>query len=295
MNRQSIHSILVASDLSEGSDEGLRAGAAIAAGAGADLHVVHCIDRPVFPYWEGVIEPATQERWIRNAGLDLEWQVRRVVGEERAPASLHVALGEPSREIAERAGVVRADLVVLGPHRPRAAFDDLLGTTSDRVIRTAAVPCLLANRRVSHPLRRVLFPTDFSAPASRAVRLGADWLAALGAGSAAQAATIVEVLYVSAFASPTGRVGAIEPRLAEEAEAVRQRIPENAAIRVFPRILSAPAPVDGILRAAEQEDTDLIVLGTHGYGTLARALLGSVASAVARAVPFPILLVPPPD
>ena len=45
---------------------------------------------------------------------------------------------------------------------------------------------------------------------------------------------------------------------------------------------------------ADASEADLIILGTHGYGTFGRALLGSVASAVVRTIPFPILLVPPP-
>ncbi|HEU0298701.1 MAG TPA: universal stress protein, partial [Longimicrobium sp.] len=48
-----------------------------------------------------------------------------------------------------------------------------------------------------------------------------------------------------------------------------------------------------IVRYAERESVDLAVLGTHGYGALQRALIGSVASAVARTAPCPVLLVPP--
>ena len=36
-----------------------------------------------------------------------------------------------------------------------------------------------------------------------------------------------------------------------------------------------------------------VVLGTHGHSGLRRALIGSVASAVARSAPVPVLLVPP--
>ena len=35
------------------------------------------------------------------------------------------------------------------------------------------------------------------------------------------------------------------------------------------------------------------MLGTHGHGALARALIGSVSSAVARRAECPVLLVPP--
>jgi nucleotide-binding universal stress UspA family protein len=48
-----------------------------------------------------------------------------------------------------------------------------------------------------------------------------------------------------------------------------------------------------ILRFAQEENVDLIVIGTHGYGAVKRALIGGVAAGVARAARQPVLLVPP--
>jgi nucleotide-binding universal stress UspA family protein len=50
-------------------------------------------------------------------------------------------------------------------------------------------------------------------------------------------------------------------------------------------------PLDAILDAAEQRKTDLIVLGTHGYGRVKRLLLGSVAENVVRHGVVPVFLV----
>jgi nucleotide-binding universal stress UspA family protein len=50
---------------------------------------------------------------------------------------------------------------------------------------------------------------------------------------------------------------------------------------------------DSILETAKRVDCDLIVTGTHGRGGVRRAVLGSVAEAVARHSPVPVLLVPP--
>jgi nucleotide-binding universal stress UspA family protein len=48
-----------------------------------------------------------------------------------------------------------------------------------------------------------------------------------------------------------------------------------------------------VVRYARDEDADLLVLATHGYGAVKRALLGSVASAVARDAHCCVLMVPP--
>lgn len=51
-------------------------------------------------------------------------------------------------------------------------------------------------------------------------------------------------------------------------------------------------PAVEIVRYAEEHGADLIVMGTHGYGTVRRFLLGSVADQVLRQATCPVLVVP---
>jgi nucleotide-binding universal stress UspA family protein len=53
-------------------------------------------------------------------------------------------------------------------------------------------------------------------------------------------------------------------------------------------------PAAEILGVAEEARCDLIVMGTHGRGGLGRMLLGSVAGAVMRKAPCPVLTVKGP-
>lgn len=48
---------------------------------------------------------------------------------------------------------------------------------------------------------------------------------------------------------------------------------------------------DEILRAAEAEHSQLIVMGTHGYGVVGRLFMGSVAQRVVAQAEVPVLLV----
>jgi nucleotide-binding universal stress UspA family protein len=294
--RKALRRILAASDLTEDSDRGLQAAAALARAVGADLFVHHCVTQPVFPYWEGLVNEETRSRWIDGARMDLEWQVRRVLGDEFTPAALQVVVGEPARSITEHVREVGADLLVLGPHQPRAAFDDLIGTTADRLIRTTSIPCLVANRPVQPPLRRVLIPVDFSGPSDHAVASAMELLgSAVFSRGEEGPETVIEVMFVCAFAASYPRPLAVEPRLSEQVSGALARLPPDHRVRILPRIQNAAVPVDGIRRAAERMDAELIVIGTHGYGTLGRALIGSVASAVVRTIPYPVMIVPPPD
>ena len=49
-------------------------------------------------------------------------------------------------------------------------------------------------------------------------------------------------------------------------------------------------PATEIVRIAEEEQAELIVLGTHGRTGLSRILMGSVAEAVVRHAPCPVLI-----
>jgi nucleotide-binding universal stress UspA family protein len=48
-----------------------------------------------------------------------------------------------------------------------------------------------------------------------------------------------------------------------------------------------------ISKAVKKADTDLLVLGTHGYSGVAHMFLGSVAGDVLRDVTCDVLVVPP--
>jgi nucleotide-binding universal stress UspA family protein len=54
-------------------------------------------------------------------------------------------------------------------------------------------------------------------------------------------------------------------------------------------------PSQEIIRFAEEEDVDLIVMATHGRTGLAHVLLGSIAERVVRHSPVPVLTVKPDE
>jgi nucleotide-binding universal stress UspA family protein len=54
-------------------------------------------------------------------------------------------------------------------------------------------------------------------------------------------------------------------------------------------------PVEEIIRNAEERNCDLVVMGTHGQGTLADVMLGSTARRVIRRSKMPVLVVRLPE
>ena len=136
---------------------------------------------------------------------------------------------------------------------------------------------------------RILVPIDFS-PYSDAALALATSLARDGGGTLVLAH--VEVIPISAaggeylYAIP-------EPPTEELLDKLNHVVPPDSHVMVERRLLSGD-PADAIIRLAESENIDLIVMGTHGRRGLSRLLMGSVAEAVVRAAPCPVLTVKQP-
>jgi len=65
----------------------------------------------------------------------------------------------------------------------------------------------------------------------------------------------------------------------------------GAPERVRERRVAHPSAAEGILAYAEEEEIDLVVIGTHGRRGVQRLVLGSVAEEVVRRAPCPVVAV----
>ena len=79
----------------------------------------------------------------------------------------------------------------------------------------------------------------------------------------------------------------------EEAEKVIEPIKAFLARHTVPfrTLIAIGTPSEEILRCADTEKSQLIVMGTHGYGLVGRFFMGSVAQKVVADCDVPVLLV----
>lgn len=275
MNRPTLRSILVASDLGPASDDVVRGAATLAARTGAELHMVHAVSGG---------GAAQGEQLLAD-------QAARVAGEVRL-ASLTVVAEAAERAILERAATVRAELIVVGPHEGGGVGAHVLGTTAEHVIHEAQVPCLVVRGTLTVPLRRIGVPTDFSENARGAVDV-----ALVLAGRTGAAGAEIRVFHtgwtVEKADDPQIERAELLPRLEREMAAAAARIGAMPEVLLHADVVWGVSPSETIVEYARRERLELLVLGTAGRGGIKRMLVGSVASGVARTAPCSVLLVPP--
>lgn len=290
-----LRSILVATDLGEESDYVVRTAAALAAGTGAALHLVHGFDLERTPADPGGARALGFQDRVAEAERLLGEQIARAAEPLARPASRIVRNYVPARAIEERAKAVAADLIVLGRSRKKGLEARTLGTTADQVTREAQVPCLVVPRALALPVRSVLVPTDFSDASAAALDAA---LGVLGAIDDPAAPATVELVHVEGMVEPEHRQEVerktLLPKLQQQVDAAVRRATTPPAGEIRMRTVWNVDPTEGILIAARDADADLVVVATQGGGALKRLLVGSVASSVSRRAPSPVLLVPPP-
>jgi nucleotide-binding universal stress UspA family protein len=136
---------------------------------------------------------------------------------------------------------------------------------------------------------RILVAVESSPIAARAVDVGIGLARSLKAEVALIRVTEPPVAYGVDAGISTNELMAQASREDQRLLAgVRERLSLPASVQEF---LPAGDPATEIVKAAREWPADVIVLGSHGRAGVSRVLLGSVAEAVTRHAPCPVLVV----
>jgi universal stress protein A len=139
---------------------------------------------------------------------------------------------------------------------------------------------------------KILHPTDFSECAQQAQEEAGRLARALGGEVVLLHVSVEAPLYAEGLirVKDVEKVYEDQRKWAEETlEARATALRESGVASRW--LLRVGIPFEEIVKAAREEGADLIVIGTHGRGGLARFFLGSVADRVVRMGPCPVLTV----
>jgi nucleotide-binding universal stress UspA family protein len=219
--------------------------------------------------------------------------------------------GDSSSQILQAADTFEADLVVVGAHG-LTGLGSFLGSVARSVVKRCRRPVLVA-RTPGHALG----PAQNDATPSRSRALGGVVVATDGSAHARHALQFLSRLPLPEDAPITavhvvrpqpvyhgllpGRRKEVERAAVELARTEEERGTELllsaeavlvASGRTPRRRLRTGDPATEILRAAEEENADLIVAGARGVSLLEGLLMGSVADRLVKHAPCSVLIVP---
>lgn len=282
--------ILVPTDFSPPSDAALSYARLLAKTFDASLHLLHVTgSHSTTPR-----APADLRDRVPAALREMQ---DRLTPDDRSP---HVVVSaveapDPAGQIVRTARSMDASLIVMGTHGRGGIARVLIGSVTEKVVRTAPCPVFTTNgtlRASARSFRRILVPTDFSAPSDAAL----DCARRLATGFAAS----VHLLHVLPDVSGSGEIGSelfvTEPpearslRLTDARDRLKHRITadDRVTLRATSEVIFG-SPAQTIADYAVDNQFDLIVMGTHGRTGMAHLLVGSVAERVVRTAGCPVL------
>ena len=282
----SLRRIVCATDLSARSTAAWLRAAALARQTGARLTLLH------------VIDPRLTERVARRranrAYVEMLSQADQAFGASAGFIDVVVRRGRVRGTIARIADETAADLLVVAAPKVRR-LDSIVGTTAERLVRTAKRPVLVVRREMQGSYRSVAIAADFSSTSLPMLRT----VVRLGALDSASATIVhaVQPSYEDMLRSVGLDESAIDRYHLSAQQGARQRLhsmitdaglpPESTDVIV--RSDSAATAISAVL---EQQRAELLVIGASRWFLLKRLLLGSVADRLLRVADCDVLVIP---
>lgn len=285
--------ILVPTDGSEHAERAAEHALSVARAFDATVHLINVVD-------------VQSEGGLFNAGgVDkefierLEHRARETIADletlaEPDDVRTAVVRGKPSEGILDYADENDADLVFMGTHGRTGLNRYVTGSVTERVVRQSDVPVFTvrATERsiVGDGYDRILIPTDGSDCAATAVDHGVAIAEKYDA--TVHAVNVMDVRAMSGTADVPVQDSLIE-RFEEQGEDATEAVAERAREAGLDAVTAVRkgTPAVSLLDYADENDIDLITMGTHGRRGLDRYFLGSTTTKVVRTAEMPVLSV----
>lgn len=142
-------------------------------------------------------------------------------------------------------------------------------------------------------ITKVLIATDFSPHSAAALRTACEISGRLGVPL-----IVFNAVQIPTYPLPEGVITRSPDVISELVTRAQQALDDqrHAAVSLGAHSVSTQwsegAPATEIVKIAREQGADLIVVGSHGRGVIARAILGSTADKVIRSAHGPVLVVP---
>ena len=297
-----LRSIICATDFSEYSNLAVTYGIALAREFKAKLYVCHVIDLPsATMYGEGFsYTTLDQQNQINNYSLDY---LEQLIGEQPFDWEPLIKTGIAANEIARVVEEKGVDLAILATHGRSGLKRFILGSVTERLMRTLPCPLLIV-RSPEHDFispvkegigpQKILAGCDFSPDSSLAFQYALNF--AQEFESELHLAHVIQPhMYKDLLKLGIEPGKKIKQDLRDQLnEKLMNMVPEEAQNWCTPiTTLLEGQPYEELTNYALVHNIDLIVLGVRGQNIVEALFVGSTTDRVIRQAPCPILSVRP--
>lgn len=299
LESDSLGTILVATDFSKTASLALDRAIEFAVRHQSEIALVHVMqpDIPPLAAPEMIIIPPNYEEMLRDACMEGLTKAAQHAREGGVRVSQYLEQGKAAKRITACADAVAADLIVIGTRGNTGFKRLLLGSVAEEVVRIADQPVLTihpGDDRPIEPVRKLLFPTDFSPAADQALAAANLILA----GSEDAEIILVHTYHIASTVVPLGGFGkGTSPNFVGNAHQLAAQATEPSVEALRSKgfrvevVIERGDPAQIVTDLAAERDVDVIVMGTRGHSKLRQLLLGSTAERIVEHAPCPVLTV----
>ncbi|MCH8014300.1 MAG: universal stress protein [Candidatus Dadabacteria bacterium] len=287
-----IKKIIWATDGSKESERALDYAKYIAGKSGAEIVGVHVVPMPIQSLFNNLSDSKAEIRkWrlrIENNAAKKFDEVKEELQKTGIKFDGVILKGVPSDRIKEFAKRRKADLIVMGKHGHGFFESMIAGSETIRVLKSSHVPVLAVkgkNNTNKAEFKNILVPIDLSEKSDTALTYALNIAQLTGAKI-----TVIFVLRLDMYAQdiPASAleiaIEQSEKLLNKRAAQIKQKFERRKGasknIKMNTKMIHGMSEAVTISQYAAKNNTDLIVIHTHGRTGISRFLLGSVTERV---------------
>lgn len=284
-----IRRILVPTDFSENAKNAYEVALSIARRTGAAIKLLHVVEMPYGSYYNmsGNFSATGDTSLPTDAGMEHVYVLQMLETTKANMRKLINSVDHSGVDVVEEVAVDRpiskikstikdddVDLVVMGSKGASGLDEFLIGSNTEKVVRSAECPVLTVKKRdAEFVVNEIVLASDFKREVRHAIEQFKWFQGLFGAR--------LHMVYINtpgAFESS----GNIRQKLQDTAEKYGL---QNYTINVYNDVIEE----DGILHFANDIRADLIMMATHGRTGISHLLSGSIAEDLVNHTNIPVL------
>jgi len=279
--------IIVGIDLSKSSLEVLKKAFQIAKEKNAKLTIVHAIDKNLF---EKYFSSTNNKKLIKKAKGSIEQKIQELK-DNGVKYTIIVEISSPSKLLMNTANDIKTALIIIGVNGEDNFKTKIFGSTSIKTIQNSSLPVLIIKNNCTNEYNNILAFTDLSKVSAKSIAFAQNFFENSNVKAIyayKQLTDLVLTFYNSLEEKEKIKKGVVTDSKKKFDKFIKENNIKNKELLEVYHGLN-----DALLQKANEEQSDLIVMGSNGVKNADSFMYGSIALYMIENVQSDILVYVP--